>query len=229
MPNNKKNLLAEATLQLQIASSYFYLGDLQSCENAAVAARQLATRLEDPKIEIKSLYLSSAAYRGQGDQRAITTAKDALALCREHLPDDKGLTAKVLFNLGAAESDLNPKQLTQANAHLREAGRLFNDVNQPDDALKVGLRLTRVQYLQGQYKAAEKTMMGLDRSPKTPRNEMLYWYQLAKVEHRLERWQEAENHVDKASQLARQLNAKKDFERISDLKEAVAQRRFVVE
>ena len=220
---------AMMALSIQLASTYFYLGDYQKCEDSARAANKAAIALDDRIAEVQSLYLLSAAHRARGDSQSVRFAEQALRLCERYVPDDKALKAKVLFNLAAAESDVKPVQLDKAAIHLKDAGCLFKEEGKSHDVLRVGFRLARVQYLRGNYSEANKTIAGLKSYEKSPRNEMIYLYQLAKIEHRQSKWQEAAVSGNQAYRLAVQLDAKKDIERIKLLMAAINKHRFINE
>ena len=199
---------AVMTLSIQLASTWFYLGNPEKCKELALSAHGIAIEQGDRKSEVTSLYLLSAAERAQNNIQAVKTAEHALALCTRYLPDEQGLKAKVLYNLAAAESDIKPAHLNQAEEHLREAAVLFEKAGKDYDVLRVGLRLARVEYQQGSYSQAEKTVKALRQYTKSPREEMIYYYQLAKIQHRQKKWQLAGESGSKASEIAKKLNAK---------------------
>ena len=214
-------------LSLQMASSSFYLGDYDHSLKLAESALQAAQQQKDSVAETEALYLQSAIARAKGEPAAVTLAEKALSMYQKELIDDQVLEAKVYFNLGAALSDTYPQQLDKSRKYLQQAYLLFVANKRNHDALRAGLRWGRVEYLQGRYKEALKLLQSFSHWVEGPRLQMLYDYQLAKVLHRLSRWQEADTLARSALKNAKNLDAARDLERIKILLDAVSNKSFL--
>ncbi len=216
-------------LSIQLASTWFYMGNAEKCKELAHRAIGMAVDYSYRSGEIRGLYLLSAAERAQQDSAAVKTAERALNLSNQYLPDDHGLKAKVLYNLAAAESDVKPANLVASAMHLQQAAILFKQAGKDYDVLRAKIRLARVEYLQGNYQQALKTAETVKSFVKKPREEMIYNYQLAKIYHRLGKWQDALKRVEIAGIKAEKLNATADLERISRLRHAIRNHQFLEE
>lgn len=216
-------------LSLQMASSSFYLGDYDHSLKLAESALQAARQQKDSAAETEGLYLQSAVARAKGEPVAVIFAEQSLSVLQKSMLDDPVLEAKVYFNLGAALSDTPPKQLEKSRRYLEQAYLLFVANKRNNDALRAGLRWVRVEYLQGHYHEALKLLKSFTHWVEGPRLEMLYDYQLAKVLHQLQRWQEAEIAVREALRLANQLDARKDRDRVESLLAAIQEKSFLTD
>lgn len=214
-------------LTLQMASSSFYLGDYDHSLKLAESALQAARQQKDSTAETEALYLQSAIARAKGDPIAVTLAEQALSVLQKSMLDDQVLEGKVYFNLGAALSDTYPLQLDKSKHHLQQAYLLFVANKRNGDALRSGLRWSRVEYQQGHYEDALKLLRSFTHWVEGPRLEMLYDFQLARVLHRLQRWQEAEALAHSALKLANRLGATRDRERIEHLLTAIGKKSFL--
>ncbi len=214
-------------LSLQMASSSFYLGNYEKAQQLADRGYQLAIRLRDKRRQIEGLYLLSAIARSLGRTKAIELAEQSLMLYRQSAIQDKQLEAKVYMNLGAAFSDVSPPLLDKARHYLQKAYQQFLDEQHTPDALRAGLRVVRVDYLQNQLDSAHKRLNTLKVLVDTPRAEMLFAYQMAKVLHRQKQWGDAAFYANKAKRLAHTLNARKDGQRVNELLKAINERRFL--
>lgn len=179
-------------LSLQMASSGFYLGSYDHSLKLAESALQEAQQQKDSAAETEALYLLSAIARVKGEPAAVTLAERSLSVLQNSILDDQVLEGKVYFNLGAAFSDTDPQQLNKSKQYLQQAYLLFVANKRNSDALRAGLRWVRVEYLQGHYEEALKLLRSFTHWIEGPRLKMLYDFQLAKVLHRLQRWQEAD-------------------------------------
>ena len=213
----------EMELSLQLASSSFYLGDYPQAQTLSETGYQLAVQQGNTKAQVEGLYLLSAVARAQGRREdAISLGKSAV-----NKASDAESLAKASMNLGAAYSDISPKDLKQAKWHLDIAYQTFLKLEKKNDALRAGLRLVRVDYLQDKLDEAHKRLVDLAPLVYTPRGEMLYHYQMAKVLHRKSLWQQAKAYAENAKKQAAKLAAKQDKERIESLISAIIQQRFV--
>ena len=216
-------------LSLQLASSSFYLGDYDHSFKLAARALREGRQQQNKAVQAEALYLQSAIARAKGQPDAVSLAEDALTILQKERMDDPVLEGKVHFNLGAALSDIPPKKLNQSKQHLKQAYSLFVANKRNHDALRAGLRWTRVEYLQGHYPEALKLIKSLELWVDGPRSKMLYNYQLAKVLHRLKDWRKANHYAMEALKLAETLDASRDKARIDTLLLAINQHRFVVD
>ena len=214
-------------LSLQMASSSFYLGDYDHSLKLAKSALQAALQQKDSAAETEALYLQSAIARAKGEAAAVTLAEQSLSVFHKSMLDDQVLEGKVYFNLGAALSDTYPQQLDKSKEYLQQAYLLFVANKRNNDALRAGVRWARVEYLQEHYDEALKLLRSFTYWVEGPRLKMLYDFQLAKVLHRLQRWQEADALVQSALNLANELDARRDKERIEVLLAAIRKKSFV--
>ena len=214
-------------LCVQMASSSFYLGDYDHSLKLAESALKSARQQKDSVAETEALYLLSAIARAKGQPAAVTLAEQALSVLQKNMLDDPVLEGKVYFNFGAALSDTYPQQLSQSKKYLQQAYLLFVANKRNGDAFRTGLRWTRVEYLQGHYEEALKLLRSLTYWIEGPRLQMLYDFQLAKVLHRLQRWQEADDFAHNALKLAKRLDAVRDRERIERLLEVIRKKSFL--
>lgn len=224
----KKHRLVDRTrLAIQLASSHFYLGQYQQAKALAEEARVSADRQFLWKELIESLYLLSACERVAGHPDAVKLAKEALGILEKKVPDQLFLRAKVLYNLGAAYSDGEDKDLPRARAALQEANSIYRQLDQPYDVVRTGLRLARVDYLKKNYASAFKEAKSLEPLLSDPRSHMLYHYQLGKILHRQKKWSQARSEAQQALSYARSLEARADQDRCEKLLEAIRSKTFV--
>ncbi len=215
---------AVAQLSIQLASTQFYQGNFEQCRQLAEQAQTIARASGSRKAEIQSLYLLSAAERATKEPQAMATAKHALTLCQQYLPEDGMLKAKVLYNLAAAEMEAESPILDRSLRHFKEAGHLFETFGQPRDSLRIKRRIAEIYLLQGQYSDAEKLLGVINASLKCPREKMINAFQLAKVQFHLGQWQQAKINIDSAYTKAIKLQAKADIQRIKALKQLINNR-----
>ncbi|PJE79331.1 hypothetical protein CI610_01683 [invertebrate metagenome] len=213
-------------LSIQLASSWFYLGNSDACLKSAQKAHSLAIKQSDYQAQIQSLYLISAAQRSQNNPQTVQTAHQALALCDRFLPDDFGLKAKVLYNLAAAESDIAPLNLSSSEKHLKEAALCYRTAGMNYEQVRITRRMAEIQYRRGHYQQAEHTLLSTTQK-KNPREELIYEYQLAKVQHRLKQWEKAYNTALKALEKANKLEAQTEIPRLKTLINAIEHQKFI--
>ena len=225
----QKRQREELQLSLQLASSYFYLGDYRRCGELADVASSIATDTGLWPERIESLYLKSAVARVNRKKSAVALSGEALAYSERYLPDNVRLRAKILYNLGAALTDSEQPDLTRARTRLQEASRIYHHQHDDYEIVRTGLRLARVEYLRKKYRQALKEAQSLERHLTEPRAKMLYHYQVAKIEHRLSHWATARQEALQGLALARSLGASKDLQKLETLLEAVRKKEFLDE
>ncbi|MGI9276509.1 MAG: hypothetical protein ACR2PT_16895 [Endozoicomonas sp.] len=225
----KRRQPEELQLSLQLASSYFYLGNYRRCAELADAAGRIAKDSGLWPERVESLYLKSAVARVNGDKNAVALSEEALNYSERHLPDDRRLRAKILYNLGAALTDSEKPDLVMARTWLKEASRTYHQQHDDYEIVRTGLRLARVEYLRKHYRQALKETLSVEKHLKEPRAKMLYHYQVAKIEHRLSHWSKAREEALQALALALSLEALKDRQRIEALLAVVRKREFLDE
>ena len=220
----------ELQLSLQLASSYFYLGNYRRCHELADLAVNLAKSAELWQETIEGLYLKSAVARVNGKKQAVALSEEALDSAERHAADNPRLRAKILYNLGAALSDSDQPDLVRARTVLREASDIYRRIGSEDyEIVRTGLRLARVEYLRKNYRLALKEARAVKKYLQEPRAKMLYHYQIAKIEHRLKHWVTAREDALQGLALAQTLGAVKDRQRLEVLLEAVRKKEFLNE
>ncbi|WP_330926758.1 hypothetical protein [Candidatus Sororendozoicomonas aggregata] len=216
-----KNHNAVTQLSIQLASTQFYQGNFEQCRQLAEQAQTIARASGNRKGEIQSLYLLSAAERATKKPQAVATARHALTLCQQYLPENGMLRAKVLYNLAAAEMEAEPLKLDTALPRFKEADQLYEALGNSHDSLRVKRRMADIYLLKGQYGDAETLLSVIKVSLKSPREQMINAFQLAKAHYHLGQWRQAKTSIDSAYKLAIKLQAKADIDRIKALKQLI--------
>ena len=155
------------------------------------------------------LYLLSAVARAEGDfEKAKTIALEALLLSQDEL------RAKVLFNLGAAEADDDPKgDLIVAQKSFEEALLLSVCL---EDRQRTTIRLGKVYLLQGNIAEAKSLLGKILPEIQNKRIAMHAEYLSAQVEKALGDIEKARQMAQEALIKAAELGAAKDAERIKE-------------
>lgn len=192
---------AAAEIHGQLASTYFYQGDLENAKKHALLC------LEQERVH--GLYLLSAVARAEGN------FSEAKRLAAEALPQSSGeLRAKVLFNLGAACADDPEGNLQDALAAFEEALSLFQCA---EDRQRTLIRLGKVHLLLGNLLQAEQISNNLPFV--SERTSLHAAYLSAQIQKELGRVGEARRIASAALEQALHLGAKKDAERIREFLE----------
>lgn len=225
----QKKVAEVMKLSLQMASSEFYLGNYDLCYRLCAEALVLANQLQDVQGKIEALYLQSAVMRAKHLPQAIPLAAQALAVLKHNSLEQSPLAGKVHFNLGAAYSDASQPNLLKAEEQLLKAYKIFIAQKQGNDALRAGLRRVRVAYLSDNLLQAQELLQPLKKLVDSPRGQMLYDYQVAKVLHKVQDWEKAQRLAETALNAAEQLDAAKDQQRINLLLRAIEQKQVLID
>ncbi|WP_062270559.1 hypothetical protein [Endozoicomonas arenosclerae] len=223
----KSRFLDRARIALNVSSSYFYLGDYDNCRKLAEEAGNYAREHQDWKEYITSLYLLSGVSRAQGRKEAVLFAEKGLEELKKHKPDDAYLKAKILYNLGGALSDLDEPDLDRARSAMLESHKLYHEMNNQYEIVRSGLRLARVDYLKGDYISALAVIQSVEVHLERPRSRMLYHYMMAKILHRMKKWDRARAEALESLAWADRLHAQIDEERSRALLKAIDSKTFV--
>ena len=223
----QSRFLDRARIALNVASSYFYLGDYDNCRKLAEEASNYAREHKDWKEYITSLYLLSGVSRAQGRKEAVYFAEKGMEELKKHQPNDRYLKAKILYNLGGALSDLAEPDLDRARIAMMESHTLYHELNNQYEIVRSGLRLARIDYLKGEYISALAVIQSVEVHLERPRSRMLYRYMMAKILHRMKKWDRAKTEALESLAWADRLNAKVDEERTRVLLGAIDNKTFV--
>ncbi len=221
-------------ISLQMASSSFYLGDYHQALDLARQGYMEALRLRKPAQQVEGLYLQSAAERALNGEKSLALAREALDRFKQLNIRDNRLLGKVHYNLGAALSEITlsknkNSRLSESRKHLETAKQLFQIEKSQYDTVRTELRLARLEYQSGDYLKAESMMSTIEYELDNPRIYWLYYYQLAKVQHRLNRWTLARKNAEKAMQSATEHRARGDQHRIRLLLQAINKKEYLAE
>ncbi|WP_236631462.1 tetratricopeptide repeat protein [Endozoicomonas numazuensis] len=223
----QSRFLDRARIALNLSSSYFCLGDYDSCRKLAEEASHYAREHKDWKEYITSLYLLSGVSRAQGRKEAVYYAEKGMEELQKHQPDDHYLKAKILYNLGGALSDLEEPDLDRARAAMMESHSLYHGLKNQYEIVRSGLRLARIDYLKGNYISALAVIQSVEVHLERPRSRMLYHYMMAKILHRMKKWGRARTEALESLAWADRLKAKVDEERTRTLLDAIDNKTFV--
>ncbi|AMO57446.1 hypothetical protein GZ77_15300 [Endozoicomonas montiporae] len=217
----RKQFDQQRALLLSLASSFFYLGDYVRCLSFAKAAETLSDPVKDWKTMVESLYLQSAVARVQSRGQAVKLAEKALSIIDQQKEPAEFLRGKVLYNLAAALTDGEEKNLARAREVLIQAEALFKEAGSQYDVSRTVIRLARVCYLQKDYDKALKRLNSIQSQLVQPRTRMLFFQQRAKVLLAMNEWQAAGEDIEKARELAVSLDARADLDRIKALQVSI--------
>ena len=209
----------QRSLLLSMASSYFYLGDYDQCQDLASRAEALSDDKEHWRQLVEALYIRSAVARVKQQDNSVSLVELALKMLDQHNEHRTFLRGKVLYNLGATLTDGVIIDLERAHTVLTGAEGIFRKEGSRYDLVRTVIRLARVDYLKGHYESALATLNSVQFKLGTPRSRMLFYQQRAKVQLALKHWDKAEKDIEKARDLAQALDAKVDLDRISQLQE----------
>lgn len=212
-----------------LVSHNFFLGDFEEALRQGLENQKIAELLAEPKKMAKSLYKISAAYRGIGDsssihsesqiqsfQKSRDAIKKSLQIAEEKCPLEQSLRAKILFNLGALESQDPKGDLTKAKDAYTEAIVLFERTGREDYRQRTLLRLGKLYLLQKNLIDARATCECLRNLVSDERSLMHFFYLDAQILSSEGNWPHACESSEKALALAIKLEAKADIQRIQE-------------
>lgn len=214
-------------IAMDVSSMYFYLGDYDDCRKLAEEASNYAHEHEDWDGYVSSLSLLSGVARAQGHKEAIDYAEKGMEVLQKQRSVDPYLEAKTLYNLGAALSDVGEPDLDRARVALVKSYALYHYLNNPYEIVRSGLRLARIDYLDGDYDRALTVIRSIEPLIEGARSQMLYHFMLAKIHHRKKNWGKARAEALESLALADRLNAKVDGERARAWLAAIDNKTFV--
>lgn len=214
----KKRLSDVAQISTQIASTYFYLGDFESCKKRALRAFDIYTDLNKVPGKVASLYLISAANRSQKEYSdALNFGHLALNLYYTNELKDPLLETKILFNLAAVYMDMDNPKLKDAENFLASCLVLINNIPNTPYHVRARLRLVKVYLLQDKIVPAEATLELLQKLVKDKRDQMHHLFLYAQLYQKKREKDQAIKYAKKAKLIAEELNAKADLSRIEAL------------
>jgi len=213
----------------ELVTHYFRLGEFAKACEKSKRLGELAEILNHNKAIIDSLYKLSGAIRGlAGEAKEKSQEKSlfaearrygelALDLCRKACPNEHALIARVLFNIGAANSDDPDGDVLKAFTCYKEALEIFKIHPDEDYAIKTEIRLGKACLLLGQIGKARQIVDKLKKEFLEPRTSMHLMYLEAQVAMKEGKKSKAIEVAEKGKALALNLTAKADCKRFDEI------------